>query len=96
MKKILFLVVLIYTSSISAQDSTFRIKPTWVNPEYIFEQPKKEIKLDTITDIEKDKEFLEKIQETINGSSAPSEIKDLAVALESKLQQLIKEKEEGK
>lgn len=94
MKKIILLISLLYTVNITAQDTSFRIKPNWVNPELIFEKPKKEIKSDTITDIKKDKEFLEKIQQTINGSSAPADIKNLAVELESKLQQLIKEKEE--
>jgi len=94
MKKIILLISLLYTVNITAQDTSFRIKPTWVSPEFIFEQPKKEVKTDTISDITKDKEFLEKIQQTISSNANPEDIKNLAVELESKLQQLIKEKEE--
>jgi len=94
MKKIILLISLLYTVNITAQDTSFRIKPTWINPEFIFEQPKKEVKTDTISDITKDKEFLEKIQQTISSNANPEDIKNLAVELESKLQQLIKEKEE--
>lgn len=94
MKKIILLISLLYTVNITAQDTSFRIKPIWVSPEFIFEQPKKEVKTDTISDITKDKEFLEKIQQTISSNANPEDIKNLAVELESKLQQLIKEKEE--
>lgn len=94
MKKIILLISLLYAVNITAQDTSFRIKPTWVSPEFIFEQPKKEVKIDTISDITKDKEFLEKIQQTISSNANPEDIKNLAVELESKLQQLIKEKEE--
>jgi len=107
MERIKILALLFFlSSSLMGQDTieNRKIKPTWVAPEVVFEQPKKDEPIEVkeeepaisaaeVESIEKDKAFLSNLPKTYD--NLPKEdLKKMAQDIENQIQKLIKEKEE--
>ena len=95
MKNNFLTIIFVFISTLSfGQDTTHEsLKGAWVDPETLFEQPKDTIPAFVAQSLEADKKFLETLPQTYE-KLTPSDMKSLATNLESKLTQLIKEKEE--
>lgn len=101
-RAITFLLVCIYFVS-GAQDTVnnIRIKPTWVEPERVFEQPKQEekveevptISMDDVMSIEADKKFIENLP-TSYDNVPPADLRKLVQEIEGQIKKLVQEKEE--
>lgn len=105
---VLVLIFLLNLSSAFSQDTINdkKIRPKWVAPEVVFEQPKKEeipleepaveetpVNTEDLEGLAKDKAFLENLPKSY--SNVPKEdLKKLAQQIEEQIQKLIKEKED--
>ena len=98
MKKYLTLLFLILTINVFGQDSSSetitKISAKWVEPEKVFDQPKKEEepKIDT-TSLQADKQFLQNLPKSYDNLTT-TDLKRIASDIENQLQKLIKEKED--
>ncbi|KAB2643435.1 MAG: hypothetical protein DVB29_05755 [Verrucomicrobia bacterium] len=91
----LLILALLLSVNAAPQDSAeSQIKAEWVDPSQLFETPKEDtLKAEMQQSIERDKNFLKGLPETYDELS-PTEMKDLAISLESRLAQLIREKDQ--
>ena len=93
---VLVFALALFTSASLAQDTAdSRIHANWVDPNKLFKKPevKDTVNSRVLQSIEADKKFLKKLPESYD-KMTPDQMKDFAQQIESKLQQLIKEKEE--
>jgi signal transduction histidine kinase len=69
-----------------------KINANFIEPDKLFEQPKEQVKLDTLS-LQADKKFLQNLPKSYDNLE-PKDLKKIASDIENQLQRLIKEKEE--
>jgi signal transduction histidine kinase len=93
---LVFLTLILFSGSTYSQDtSDSRLQANWVDPNTLFksQETSDTVAGSILASIEADKKFLQKLPESYDRMT-PDQMKNFAQEIESKLQQLIKEKEE--